>query len=60
VNVVGSSVARESHGVIYQQAGPEIGVASTKAYTSQCTAFALFTIWLARDARHHVQGGGRK
>jgi len=47
VNVVGSSVARESHGVIYQQAGPEIGVASTKAYTSQCTAFALFTIWLA-------------
>ncbi len=47
VNAVGSSVARESHGVIYQQAGPEIGVASTKAYTSQCTAFALFTIWLA-------------
>jgi len=48
VNVVGSSVARESHGVIYQQAGPEIGVASTKAYTSQCTALALFTIWLAQ------------
>jgi len=47
VNVVGSSVARESHGVVYQQAGPEIGVASTKAYTSQCTAFALFTIWMA-------------
>jgi glucosamine--fructose-6-phosphate aminotransferase (isomerizing) len=47
VNAVGSSVARESHGVVYQHAGPEIGVASTKAYTSQCTAFALFTIWLA-------------
>ncbi|GMW00989.1 MAG: glutamine--fructose-6-phosphate aminotransferase [isomerizing] [Candidatus Hydrogenedentota bacterium] len=46
VNVVGSSVARESHGVIYQQAGPEIGVASTKAYTSQVTCFVLFTIWL--------------
>ena len=46
VNAVGSSVARESHGVVYQHAGPEIGVASTKAYTSQCTAFALFTIWL--------------
>ncbi|MCX8065691.1 MAG: glutamine--fructose-6-phosphate transaminase (isomerizing) [Candidatus Hydrogenedentes bacterium] len=46
VNVVGSSVARESHGVIYQQAGPEIGVASTKAYTSQCMCLALFTIWL--------------
>ncbi len=47
VNTVGSSVARESHGVVYQQAGPEIGVASTKAYTSQVTCFALFTIWLA-------------
>ncbi len=46
VNAVGSSVARESHGVVYQQAGPEIGVASTKAYTSQCMAFALFSIWL--------------
>jgi glucosamine--fructose-6-phosphate aminotransferase (isomerizing) len=46
VNAVGSSVARESHGVIYQQAGPEIGVASTKAYTSQVTCFSLFTIWL--------------
>ena len=49
VNAVGSSVARESHGVVYQQAGPEIGVASTKAYTSQVTAFALFTIWLAES-----------
>jgi glucosamine--fructose-6-phosphate aminotransferase (isomerizing) len=48
VNVVGSSVARESHGVIYQQAGPEIGVASTKAYTSQLTCLALFALWLAR------------
>ncbi|HOH31385.1 MAG TPA: SIS domain-containing protein, partial [Candidatus Hydrogenedentes bacterium] len=47
VNAVGSSVARESQGVVYQQAGPEIGVASTKAYTSQVTAFALFTIWMA-------------
>ncbi len=47
VNVVGSSIARESHGVIYTQAGPEIGVASTKAYTSQITAFSLFTIYLA-------------
>ncbi len=49
VNAVGSSVARESHGVIYQQAGPEIGVASTKAYTSQVTAFSLFTVWLAES-----------
>jgi glutamine---fructose-6-phosphate transaminase (isomerizing) len=49
VNAVGSSVARESHGVVYQQAGPEIGVASTKAYTSQCMAFSLFAIWLGKS-----------
>ncbi|MBI5092800.1 MAG: glutamine--fructose-6-phosphate transaminase (isomerizing) [Candidatus Hydrogenedentes bacterium] len=47
VNVVGSSIARESHGVLYTQAGPEIGVASTKAYTSQVTALSLFAIYLA-------------
>lgn len=46
-NVQGSSVARESHGVIYQKAGLEIGVASTKAYTSQLACFCLFAIWLA-------------
>ncbi|OQB33280.1 MAG: Glutamine--fructose-6-phosphate aminotransferase (isomerizing) [Candidatus Hydrogenedentes bacterium ADurb.Bin170] len=48
VNTVGSSVARESNGVIYLQAGPEVSIASTKAYTTQVTAFALLTIWLAR------------
>ncbi|MDD3926392.1 MAG: glutamine--fructose-6-phosphate transaminase (isomerizing) [bacterium] len=48
VNVVGSTIARESDGVIYTQAGPEIGVASTKAYTSQVTAFYLFTIYMGR------------
>jgi glucosamine--fructose-6-phosphate aminotransferase (isomerizing) len=47
-NVVGSSIARESDGVIYQHAGPEIGVASTKAYTSQVTCFVLFTMYLGR------------
>ena len=47
-NVVGSSIARESDGVLYTHAGPEIGVASTKAYTSQLTAFYLFTIYLGR------------
>jgi glutamine---fructose-6-phosphate transaminase (isomerizing) len=46
VNTVGSSVAREAHGVVYQQAGPEIGVASTKAYTSQLMCLSLFAIWL--------------
>jgi len=46
-NVVGSSVTRESHGVIYTSAGPEIGVASTKAFTTQVTALYLFAIHLA-------------
>ena len=48
VNVVGGSIARESDGVIYTHAGPEIGVASTKAYTAQLTAFYLFTVYLGR------------
>jgi len=47
-NVVGSSIARESNGVIYQHAGPEIGVASTKAYTSQVTCFVLFTLYMGK------------
>ena len=46
-NVVGSSVTRESHGVIYTNAGPEIGVASTKAFTTQVTALYLFALHLA-------------
>jgi glucosamine--fructose-6-phosphate aminotransferase (isomerizing) len=48
VNVVGSTIARETHGGIYVHAGPEIGVASTKAFTSQVVALALFTLKLAR------------
>lgn len=44
VNVVGSSVARESDDVFYTWAGPEIGVASTKAYTTQLTAFYLLAL----------------
>jgi glutamine---fructose-6-phosphate transaminase (isomerizing) len=47
-NVVGSSIARESHAGVYVHAGPEIGVASTKAFTSQLTALALLTLLLAR------------
>ena len=43
VNVVGSTIAREDDGGIYLHAGPEIGVASTKAFTSQVVALALFT-----------------
>lgn len=47
-NVVGSSLARESDGVIYTYAGPEIGVASTKAFTTQLTIIYLLTIYLAQ------------
>ena len=47
-NVVDSSIARESEGVIYTHAGPEIGVASTKAFVTQLTALYLFTIRLGR------------
>jgi glutamine---fructose-6-phosphate transaminase (isomerizing) len=47
-NVVGSMVAREAHGTIYTHAGPEIGVASTKAFTAQLTALFLFALHLAQ------------
>ena len=47
-NVVGSTIARESDGGIYQHAGPEIGVASTKAFTSQLLISAMFALYVAR------------
>lgn len=47
-NVMMSKIARDSDGVIYTHAGPEIGVASTKAFTTQLIAFYLFAIYLAR------------
>lgn len=47
-NVLGSSIARESCGVIYTHAGPEIAVASTKAYTAQLAVFYLLALYLAR------------
>ena len=47
-NVVGSTIARESDGGIYVHSGPEIAVASTKAFTSQLAAFYLFTLLIAR------------
>ncbi|HPB65690.1 MAG TPA: glutamine--fructose-6-phosphate transaminase (isomerizing) [Spirochaetales bacterium] len=54
-NVVGSTIARESDGGIYVHSGPEIAVASTKAFTSQLAAFYLLTLSLARlhDMSHH-------
>jgi len=48
VNVVGSTMAREDDGGVYLHAGPEIGVASTKAFTSQVVALALLTLKLGR------------
>lgn len=48
VNVVGSSVARESHDVFYTWAGPEIAVASTKAYTTQMIAMYLLALYMGR------------
>lgn len=47
-NVVDSSIAREANGVIYTHAGPEIGVASTKAFVTQLVALYLFTLRLGR------------
>lgn len=48
VNVVGSTIAREVDGGVYVHAGPEISVASTKAFTSQVAAIAVFAIQLAQ------------
>ena len=47
-NVVGSTMTREADGVIYTHAGPEIGVASTKAFTSQLSALFLFTLYMGQ------------
>jgi glucosamine--fructose-6-phosphate aminotransferase (isomerizing) len=51
VNVVGSSIARETDAGIYLHAGPEIGVASTKAFTSQLAAILLVALYLGRTRR---------
>ncbi len=57
VNVVGSTIAREDDGGIYLHAGPEIGVASTKAFTSQVVALALFALKLGRKRTLSVMRG---
>jgi len=56
-NVVGSTIAKESDGGLYLHAGPEIGVASTKAFTSQCLALTMLALYFGR-LRHlsHAQG----
>ena len=57
-NVVGSSIARASNTGVYIHAGPEIGVASTKAFTSQLVVLALITLLIARK-KHLSQVDGR-
>ncbi|KAF0141116.1 MAG: glucosamine/fructose-6-phosphate aminotransferase [Stygiobacter sp.] len=56
-NVVGSSIARESHAGVYIHAGPEIGVASTKAFTAQLVVFSLITLLIARSKSLSLQQG---
>ena len=59
VNVVGSTIARESDGGIYIRSGPEIAVASTKAFTSQLLALTLFALKLGRMRDLSAEGGRR-
>ncbi len=56
-NVVGSTIAREADGGVYLHAGPEIGVASTKAFTSQCVTLAMLALYFGR-MRHQSFGAG--
>ena len=58
-NVVDSSIAREATGVVYTHAGPEIGVASTKAFVTQLAALYLFTIKLGRAVGRIDRDKGR-
>ena len=58
-NVVGSTIAREADGGIYLHAGPEIGVASTKAFTSQVTVLTLLALYLGR-MRHLSHPAGQQ
>ncbi len=59
VNVVGSTLARETDAGVYQHIGPEIGVASTKAFTSQVAILALMTLLLGRSREMSVVMGER-
>ena len=58
-NVVGSSIAQEADGGLFLHAGPEIGVASTKAYTSQCVALVMLALYFGR-LRHISYNEGRR
>lgn len=56
-NTVGSSICRESHCGVHINAGPEIGVASTKAYTSQFISLVMFALVMSED---RISLGGRR
>jgi len=56
-NVVGSTIARDSDAGVYIHAGPEIGVASTKAFTSQLVVLALITLFIARRKNLNMSEG---
>jgi glucosamine--fructose-6-phosphate aminotransferase (isomerizing) len=58
-NVVGSTIAQEADGGIYLHAGPEIGVASTKAFTSQCTVTAMLALYFGRLRHLSFEAGTR-
>src|SRR5205085_1391372 len=58
-NVVGSTIAREADGGVYLHAGPEIGVASTKAFTSQCVVMALLSLYFGRVRHLSYEAGLR-
>jgi len=57
VNTVGSTIARETRFGVYLHAGPEIGVASTKAFTSQVVALALFALYMGRRRDLSLEAG---
>lgn len=58
-NVVGSTIAQEADGGVYLHAGPEIGVASTKAYTSQCVVLTLLALFFGRMRHLSFEAGKR-
>ncbi len=58
-NVVGSTIAREADGGVFLHAGPEIGVASTKAFTSQCVVMALLALYFGRIRHLSFEAGLR-
>ena len=59
VNVVGSNIARQTEAGIYNHAGPEVGVASTKSFTSQVTILMLISLLLARHRQMSIEEGQR-